>query len=349
LKLADQARFLWESDSKAAVWLLDALVAQPINELGETIFAALCDAVGPAAAIHLEARHPGLLTVLLDRSPALALSPSLWKLPLHRQREFVDVLAHKGNAFVRSSVGAMVDAGAREIAREVARVLGAEAAPALLQAVDANDRYLSAGLPSEWAEILKRDPDAVLVWLRASRPSAARLAFTIAHLNPHTQAAESFAPQMWLAAAADELETVGPDVRAHCAGFILAIGLRTHTANAGKLIGLGYPHIYRRAARDDLPYDVWQWLSDDLPPRYWYRQWDKCERLTLGLIDRFGQSDWPLESFLMATRDDDAFRQALDLAQRQRNPLVGRLLRELRHGDLSLTPTQKRALDEWRR
>lgn len=134
LKLPEQARTLWTSDSSSATNLLQALVAdEPLNELGERILGALCDAVGPVAALELESRHRGLLSVLVDRSPALATAPALWGVPLDRQREFLDLLARKGPAHLRGSVGAMLAAGAKDIAGDAARALGDDAAQAVLE------------------------------------------------------------------------------------------------------------------------------------------------------------------------------------------------------------------------
>jgi hypothetical protein len=351
LKLPEQARKLWTSDSGDATDLLQALVgAEPLNELGERILGALCDAVGPTAAMELETRHRGLLTVLVDRSPGLATSPALWRVPLDRQREFLDLLARKGQEHVRSSVGAMLAAGAREIAGDAARALGDDAAQAVLDAIDRSEDLLDEPLGAGWDDLLRRDARAVVSWLRRSPPSSARLSFAIAHLDPHSEAAASFPPQAWLAAASDGFGVMEPGVRTRCAGFVLAIGLRISTSEGAPLVALSYPDVYRAAAspRDDLPYDVWRWLSDDLPPLHWYRQWDRCERLSLGLADRFARPDWPLQEFLRAAREQDALRQALEMAREQRSSLGSRLRGELDRGALSVTADQRRIIESRR-
>ena len=117
----------------------------------------------------------------------------------------------------------------------------------------------------------------------------------------------------------------------------------------GSIVALSYPDVFRAAARDDLQYDVWRWLSDDLPPLYWYRQWDRCERLSLGLVERFARSDWSLQDFLSAARDPDALRQALEVGRDRGSPLFSRLRNELDRGGLSATPDQRRVVESRRR
>ena len=197
---------------------------------------------------------------------------------------------------------------------------------------------------------MRRDSRVVVGWLRRSPPSSARLAFAIAHLDPHGEAAASFPPHAWLAAASVGFGEMSPGVRTRCAGFVLAIGFRTPTAEGAPLVALSYPDVYRAAAstRDELPYDVWRWLSDDLPPLYWYRQWDRCERLSLGLADRFARPEWPLQEFLSAARDEDSLRQALEIARDKRSSLGSRLRSELARGALSVTPDQRRIIESRR-
>jgi hypothetical protein len=347
LRLPEQGRALWRGDRTSASNLLQTLVTEPLNPLGEAVLAALCDEVGPTAPLELERLHRGILTVLLERRPEMATSPALWKVPLDRQREFLDILMRNGADHVRLSVGAMMAAGTSGIASEVSRSLGPDAAAAVLESIDRDDELLRGALGGGWSEILAQDPDRVVHWLRRSAASPMRLAFAIRHLDPRSSAVRALAAEEWLTAAADNLEQMLPEARLRSAAFVLAIGLTTTSTEGGSLVGLAYPLVYRAASiRDGLPYEMWRWLSGELPPLHWYKDWDRCERLSFGLVERFARLEWPLQDFVRAATDADALRQAVEIARDKESRVLGSLRNEIARGALTVTAEQRRIIEE---
>jgi hypothetical protein len=348
LQLGAQARELWQADRASATRLLLTLLTAHLNRLGEAILVALCEEVGPTSAIELEKVQHGILSVLLERSPSLASAPTIWRLSLDRQREFLDILARRGSDAVRSAVGAMIFAGTSDLAGDVARVLGAESAEAILSAADDDEDLLSRAVGRGWSEILARDSSGILGWLRRTPASPNRLAFAVRHLDPHQAAVRAWPPAAWLAAAGDGLEAMPDDARVRTAAFVLAIGLATPAAEGAALVALSYAQVYRATETDSLPYDAWRLLDDDLPPLSWWRRWDRCERLAIGLVDRFARFDWPVQALFQAASDRDALRQALDVGREQprTRDLLSRIKTEFRQGTLELNDVQRQLLHD---
>lgn len=176
----------------------------------------------------------------------------------------------------------------------------------------------------------------------------ARVAFAARHLDPHATEVRAVAPRVWLTSLPG-LDRLEANARTRTASFLLAIGFSLHSKESASLIASSYPTVYTAAARDRLPYEMRRWIVDLLPPRPWWRQWDRCERLSLGLVQRFVQHEWPLEDFVRATSSRDAFRQALDAAKEEKwtRDLVRRIKKDFDRGDLVLGADQRDVLRDY--
>lgn len=70
------------------------------------------------------------------------------------------------------------------------------------------------------------------------------------------------------------------------AKFILPLALVINNVDSKKLIGFAAPIVNDILAKDSLDYTTWRRLDGLLPRLPWYRSWDKCKRLHLGLQER---------------------------------------------------------------
>jgi hypothetical protein len=56
-----------------------------------------------------------------------------------------------------------------------------------------------------------------------------------------------------------------------------------------------------------LPDEAWWSIANDLPQSYWWQDWDRCERLRKGVVERFRSERWPASALLEITTDDILF------------------------------------------
>lgn len=345
LNLDRRARSLWDDDRSGASTLLQRLVRERLNPTGEAILASLCDAVGPSTALDLERQERGLLPLLIFRSPRLAQSPSLWAVPVDRQREMLFALGRVGTEAVRDALGAILSAGANDLSTDVARLLGPGAAQAILNALDADDKLLQASLGHGWQTVLAHSPAAVIEWLAKAPPSADRLAVATSVMDPHDQAVGQVPIDRWVELAGVGVAKLSADAQFRVRAFLLAVALASRVPGADQLVAKTYGEVFQASARDAVPYAIWRWF-DQLPSRKWWRTWDHCERLSMALVERFSRRGWELQHFVEASRESDAFAQALavvdDVPAGQE--LLEKLQRAVRRGDLTLTSSQADAL-----
>jgi hypothetical protein len=80
------------------------------------------------------------------------------------------------------------------------------------------------------------------------------------------------------------------------------------------LITACFEHVHA-AARDDSPdplsYRTWRSLESEVPALGWKRNWDRCERLRQGLLERFIRNSWPKVEFLRCVSRPATLRSIL--------------------------------------
>ena len=87
--------------------------------------------------------------------------------------------------------------------------------------------------------------------------------------------------------------------------FLKAMQLRG--AYAARIATATFPDIYRRLSDSQMSYEEWYTLQDAVIGFGW--DWNRCRRLTEGLIDQFREFEWPRKYFVeMVTKDKDLAR-----------------------------------------
>ncbi len=344
-----RARELWQHDRDAASSLLRELIDGPLNPLGAEMLSALCDAVGPAVAIELERMHRGVLPLLVARSPQLARSPALWRGSRDAQRELVEVLSQAGTDALRGAIGAMIEAGANDVGLDVARILGDAAVSAILQALSQSDAAMHGMIGDRWRQVLSQSPSEVIDWVQETSATPARLALAVSVLDPLDETVRRVPVRVWLRIASGTLDTLRDETRTRASAFLLSIAFASTELEASALSTMTFDNVYAAARRSWISSSVWRWLEPQLPHARYYRNWDWCERLSLGLFERFQRHGWPLQEFLSAARDSEALEQALGMSERLAggSDFVALLRAAAAHGDVRVTVAQQRVLRKW--
>lgn len=229
------------------------------------------------------------------------------------------------------------------------RRLGDAAAERLLTVLGEDEALIQQVRRNAWSGLLHRRPLMLLRW--AHEPQERRLshvALLIDHVDPRSDQVRTtpFASWQRLAQVIGAQSAPNENVRNHA--FFLCIALSGNAPECSTIISTTFAPVYDAAAHYSLDDETWDWLSSELPPKQWYRSWDKCERLCLGIVRRFQRFHWPLNDFFRAAVHPDAVKQALEVARNERDTkgFVQRVEEEFRRGMLNLTWAQREVLDD---
>jgi hypothetical protein len=104
--------------------------------------------------------------------------------------------------------------------------------------------------------------------------------------------------------------------------------------------------VHDAAENDELDYDSWQLLKDQVPSLSWWRDWDKCERLRRALVDRFIRYDWPVDQFLRSVKNEETFRRIVDFCRMTPSgkTFVRRVVKLVAQGEVYATDAQRAVL-----
>ncbi len=298
---------MWMQDRPRAEWLLDQLLCTNHNVLGEAMLAAVIAASTPAELGAIFGARPSFLIAAVRRDSALAGLPSVWLGSSERQREIfdaatsgVDVSDERRELIVTG----MLEAGVDVVAEQVFRRFGESVVPVVLRYIERNGD-VGAG----WIRQLSAFASIVLEWsITSSAVSSAAAAIVPRVLNPHSAEVRRTAVAPWLVLVARS-EGLTVESRTALCAFALAVGFDRSEPDACALIRATFSAVHVAAAEKRLEYNSWAFLEECVP--YHYRNWDKCERLRRGLIDRFARYEWPSSEFVLTAGTRDALVELL--------------------------------------
>ncbi len=305
LRLRQRGAAAWSSAQDAWGMLSRLMSAEP-SPLSEAVLGGLIDRLPAEFSDAAIESGPAVLRGLLRRSPVLATRASFWPSSPERQNEAARVLAEAGGVLADRAVEvikAALQAGASPTDPDLLRVFGGGPVPAVMEWLD-RDPPRIAGLPAGWVAALKRSSQEMLAWLignAGAHQSTAR--FVLEQLDTK----ESYPPDALAAALARHLPAFGPDPGegiVRLASAALRSSLQSTAAEPVVLAAASLDTVYKAAKRSRMPDDAWNDLAGHLPGGSWWQSWDRCERIRMGVADKFRSGDWPAAALITVTKDD---------------------------------------------
>lgn len=108
--------------------------------------------------------------------------------------------------------------------------------------------------------------------------------------------------------------TASGAVSPRAAAFGLAIAL-AQTNVVSTLLPACFQTSFDALAASQLDHEAWDWLQDLAPPVAWWREWDRCERISAALarlLERHGAGLETVFNVLRSRRALELFASALD-------------------------------------
>lgn len=183
------------SRPRAAEELVEYLVRNDHNAIGERLLLAHFGGVDPDTAVQFIEQKPALAALIVRLNPVVAASPRLWNGSYYGQWALFDALADEQLSSDRQEliVNAMLVAGSDAVAEGVARRWGSTAISAILSWFDGSRLVSPEQLPHRWRMVLRSTPRCTLSWLSAENSTREATAALIADVSdPHSKDAHFF-------------------------------------------------------------------------------------------------------------------------------------------------------------
>ena len=133
-------------------------------------------------------------------------------------------------------------------------------------------------------------------------------------MDPLDPNPEGESDDVWYSALSKSCTTIN-DGYGDLASFVLTRGLFGTAPKAYKLIGMSFETVHTLLSRSRLNYRYWDTLDSRLPSVKSLFDWDKCERLRKGTINRYASTSVPLSDFLDITQDKRLFSSLVNTAR----------------------------------
>lgn len=297
------------------------------EEIAIRIAVAALNVGGPRAARYLNGFVAGvgskpellrgmssrLKSELLDRQPALLAAPEIWAESSNEQLSLVAHIASLQNLsdLVSPICEAILAANAWPCMPTVLAKFGYPAVAAVLRWIDRIPQS-TLSLPEPLLGALAAQQSVVTEVVRREALGKRALRVVSALLDPRADVVRALGTKVWagLVGADVHLASISDEVRSKA--FLLGIGLSVAAEGDVRLVREGFSAVYEGALTGSLDDEVWRFLQPYLP---WYLvSWDRCARLTRGVVSLFLDRHWPPSEFVLTFAAGEQLARALDEA-----------------------------------
>lgn len=317
LELQARAIELWRGNKSAGIELVRELTSTTINPLGEDLIRGIAEGISEYELTQLRTTDPRLYMVFLSGNPSFACAKEFWMVTSWEQRELLQQVARATTleeGSIREIVRAMIEANANAIADDAFQSFGETVIWAFLEAhsemeLDFDRTRALHG----WERLVEEHSDVAVRWLDAQASCTPKTAaFILSRLNPLSPSISATSPSVWLRTAEGLAGAAGEPHRIPLAEFLLPLGLTNAIGDDSvHLVTASFEVVHAALSKNQLSWKCWKILDDVLPAATWYRTWDKCRRLRLGLLKAFSSFRWPIEELVACVRRED-LRQLLN-------------------------------------
>lgn len=281
-----------------------------MTEIGNQILFGICHALGPDDLKSIAQVRPSILSLVIRQKPQLAASSALWFIHPNEQAEILHALmtAEIDSPTLTDIAGSFLRSGS-EVVLEHAFQYGERLIAPVLDWLNLNSSetfQISRG----WSRYFRHHTDCVVEWLKTHPADPAVIALLAISVPADDSAVNRLDLRKWLPLL-DQLTLLSEHDAIGVSAFLLALGLRHCDELAMELIKHSFECVHEAAARSKLEYEHWRPIENVAPAIAFWREWDKCERMRVAILDRFIACEWQPSELLKSIKATRTLEQVL--------------------------------------
>lgn len=255
---------------------------------------------------------PSLAAVVLERRPHLTAEPALWAYDLGVSTEGIQAMMRMSDR--QPGLAAIFTARRSDLAAAATQALG----PQDILAAVANG-MLRSELASEDGERWVRaaaDPGAVAqIFVNYPSLPLRFLALVSRVLGPD-DLPNDYGDDPWCIAVLRAVGQLSEQEDNQLRAFLLTRSFGPRSRNQAQLARLGFEATYATAALNRLDDRSWRLFDERLPQSGFWRNWDMCQRLRIGVVSLFVERRLSPETFGRLVEDEQLFKLLAEQAAR---------------------------------
>ena len=176
----------------------------------------------------------------------------------------------------------------------------------LLRSIRASSRTMGDRLGA-WLRASVGDTVAVAEFLATQRAIPKPMLYGLARALPPDAVPNEYGEDPWLIAHRNAEGQIDEAVNSYFAAYLLSRAFGQRSRCPGELAQVSFETVHAAVANDQLSDEGWQLLESRLPQSSYWRAWDRCQRLRVGVTDLFIDRDLSPGIFARLRGDDSLF------------------------------------------
>ncbi len=254
-----------------------------------------------------------LFCAALKANPHLAASSLVWDAPAPFPTRAANILISQNNKD-KSTLYAMLEAVGEDVSKFGFDTFGQSAINAAIEYFE-SDNTQKHYRAKQWLVAAKQYPNYLLTAVAQGIVHKIKTLALIASLvSYHTPPVSPSGRDEWAHALTFIQGNLSGDTAFSFYAFLLGRALSGSSPEPGPLICASFDKIHNDLLRSRSEKNAWAKLERELPEVSWWNNWDRAQRVRLGVIEACIDAQVSPKYFLEITKSDKVFKKLVDIA-----------------------------------
>lgn len=306
-------RKLWPTRSEEILTLAE----QAINSrsfLCQSILAQVARLIEPDSLFAANFAQQNLRHRLIEENPALLNSEKLLRVAQPELSSLLKLLPDD-HELAKPIIGQLIYLDDKKISEEVFMRFPNIVARCVIDSLEKMSSGSSKVLPKVW---LKAMTKSVAKFLRSGYIENAKSMSTLAVfaevLGYRNRNVLNAGPLPWASALSRAKDDIDRKLQNKLYALLLMMALEKPLRGCEPIFERSFDTIHSALASEELAHDARSLVEESLPNLHWWKQWDMCHRLRLGVVRAYVNGKLDQESFHRLTKDKKLADSLVELA-----------------------------------
>lgn len=319
----------WPTRSEEILSIAEAAAERGTN-LGIKLLDRIAAVTEASTFFSSTATRPNLRNKLLASNPSLLDSDELVKVSNTELLMLIEYVPDNNQVLIDHILLRLLVVDDTKLAVKLVERFPNSAIATVIEAIELFLTGRGMMVPQSWIEAIKKQSTTILHggFIEQARTTSA-LAFLASMLGYIQPATLQAGPMPWVNGINNARDDLGGFDRQKFLVFLLTLALQNPVSGCEPLFEIAFNPVHNDLRDSKLNWEQTSNLLTYLPRLGWLKNWDKCLRLRIGIVDAYVTHNLDPKSFKQLTTNADLHKDLIELAD---NSNAGhKFLKQVRH------------------